>query len=158
LYREAYFFDRIREGLAVPIPAGEQEVQFIYIGDLVESFVSGATSTEALGKAYNLTNDRPIIWKKLPATAMEVVDKEVELIEVDKATRKKFNLVPKDFFPFRNITFLLSINRLEEDNLSIPETDLKEELTRAYQWYLKENNSDFNHSIDKVGFILSKLK
>ena len=158
LYREAYFFDRIRDGLAIPIPAGEQEVQFVYIGDLVKSFISGAISEDALGKAYNLTNNRAITWKKLLTTAMEVVGKEVELVEVDRGTRREFNLVSKNFFPFRNITFLLSITRLKEDNLHIPETTLKQGLSRAYQWYLKDNNNDFNHSMDKIDFILSKHK
>ncbi|WP_018248534.1 NAD-dependent epimerase/dehydratase family protein [Orenia marismortui] len=158
LYREVYFFDRVLKGQPIPIPDIKKKVQFIYIWDLVKSFEKGALSKASLGKAYNLTHPEKITWEGLINKIMEVTRKDVNLIKVDKEFRKQFNLVSKDFFPFRNINFILSTERLKEDEIYLPATSLEEGLRRSYLWYLKEDPNQFVHSMTKIDFILDKLE
>ncbi|OCL26610.1 epimerase [Orenia metallireducens] len=152
LYRETYLFDRISEESILPIPAGNSKNQFVYIKDLVKTFESAMYSEKAIGNAYNLTHPEKVSWECLVETAMEVVGKEIGIKKVDY---DDLGVNVRRFFPFRDVTYLLSIEKLEEDDLYIPKINLREGLRKAYNWYCEEKPEVEDPKISKIKFVLN---
>ncbi|WP_027339238.1 NAD-dependent epimerase/dehydratase family protein [Halonatronum saccharophilum] len=151
LYREGYFFDRIEEGLSIPIPARDTINHFIHIEDLVKLFESALYSSEAVGRGYSLSYPQKVTWEYLVESAIEAVGKEVEVKRIDY---DKLGLHPREFFPFRDITHLLSVESLGEDGLYTPQINLQEGLERAYRWYSDKRPKLDDPRMDKVEYVL----
>lgn len=135
LYREAYFFDRISNGEAIPMPFGKNiRTQFIHIEDLVRVFESAMNSTN-VSKIYNVTNPEIVSWEELIEKCGEVVGKSPVIRKIDVSQIK---MEPREYFPFRDVTYILDIKKLVEDGLYVPTISLEEGLSRAYEWYLNK--------------------
>lgn len=154
LYREAYLYDRIMSGQAIPIPMGDNLNQFIHIEDLLKTFESVIGNSRVIGNAYNLTHTDCVTWKELVKTAQQVLDKETDIIEIDY---NALGLEVRSFFPFRNVTYILSIEKLKQDGLHIPEIDLKLGLERSFQWYRENKPSISDEKMNKVDLVIRKI-
>ncbi len=140
LYREVYFFDRILNSMAIPLPVGKNTItQFIHIEDLIRVFES-AMFIEATSKVYNVTNPEAITWADLISCCGEVVGKKPIFKQIDI---NKVKLEPREYFPFRDVTYILDISKLIEDGLHTPTITLKNGLQRTYKWY-KDNSPNVN--------------
>ncbi|WBW96727.1 NAD-dependent epimerase/dehydratase family protein [Oceanirhabdus sp. W0125-5] len=155
LYREAYLFERITKGLDIPIPDGNTTTQFIHIDDLVRTFESALHCDTAIGQAYNITHPQIISWYDLVEAAIETVDKKIEIVKVSKTFMDKLNIkISRQFFPFRDVTYMLDIERLKEDGLYSPAITLKDGLKRAFKWYNDKNPDIKDLRMDKMELIL----
>lgn len=140
LYREAYFFDRIKDNKVIPMPYGNNtKTQFIHIDDLVRVFES-AMHNEENCKSYNVTNPDTVSWKELITACSDVLGVAPIIKKIDA----KQNLESRTYFPFRDVTYMLDIEELVKDNLYVPTISLKEGLKKTYEWYIckKPNLSD----------------
>lgn len=151
LYREAYLFDRINDGLALPIPKSDCKTQFIYIEDLVKVFESAMYSDKAIGNAYNVTHHEMVSWESLCETAMEAVGRE---IEIKKINCEDIGVNTRSFFPFRDVTYLLSIEKLKKDGLYAPKINLREGLEKAYNWYSTEKPNIKDPRMNNIELVL----
>jgi nucleoside-diphosphate-sugar epimerase len=151
LYREIYLFDRLTRGLDVPIPDGNEKTQFIYIDDLVKVFESAVHTGKAVGQAYNVTHSEIVTWQDLVETAMKVVDRKVNVRKVDS---EKAKINTREYFPFRNVTYLLDTKKAEKDGLYMPQLDLLQGLQLAYKWYCNANPEVKDAKMNKVDFAL----
>jgi nucleoside-diphosphate-sugar epimerase len=134
LYREAFFFDRIRENKVIPVPYGEGTVtQFIHIDDLVKIFESAALSNNKC-KIYNVTDPEVISWEEFIITCGEVIGIKPK---IKKIYKEKVSLETRSYFPFRDVTYLLSIESLINDKIYNPSISLREGLKKTYKWYIK---------------------
>ncbi|WP_416826466.1 NAD-dependent epimerase/dehydratase family protein [Ectobacillus polymachus] len=136
LNREAYFFNRIEQELPIPYPSGNSHVQFIHIRDAVRVLESVMSNKESNGQAYNLSYPDPITWETLISTAERVVKKRAYTSKIDESLISDMNLVTRNYFPFRNITYLLDCQKLQKDGLYTPTIDLFSGLCFAYQYYI----------------------
>ncbi|MDQ2944468.1 MAG: SDR family oxidoreductase [Acidobacteriota bacterium] len=67
-YREAFFWDRLRDNRPIILPGdGRRLMQFTYVDDLVRCCMNALTTPDAVGHACNVANPRPL-------TQLEVVD------------------------------------------------------------------------------------
>lgn len=147
LYREAYFFDRIKENKIIPIPYGNNtKTQFIHIDDLVRVFESAMQNSNSC-KIYNLTNPEIISWEDYIRACGVVMEKEPAIKRIDKNIIKH---EVRSYFPFRDVTYMLDIKRLINDGLYKPDISLKEGLTLSYKWYLDVNPNICDFKMDKV--------
>ncbi|WP_408955688.1 SDR family oxidoreductase [Natroniella sp. ANB-PHB2] len=153
IYREAYFFDRIKNNLAIPIPIGNSKNQFIHIKDLVKVFASVIHSDKTIGNAYNLANSQKVSWNYLLETCMKVVGKNIEIKKIDY---RNLSVAVRSFFPFNDIEYLLSMEKLERDGLYIPKIKLTEGLEKAYKWYSAEEVNLEDIKMNKIGFVLNR--
>lgn len=153
LYREAFFFDRVLKGLDIPVPIGNARTQFVYIGDLVKTFEDCVHKEKTNGQAYNMTHPEIVNWEQLCNTVMDIIGGRVKVIEVDA---KGQNLHERQFFPFRNVTYLLNMDKSKEDGLYLPEKDLKEGLKLALAWYISKKPHIVDKRMDKVDYVLEK--
>jgi nucleoside-diphosphate-sugar epimerase len=151
LYRETYFFDRITKGLDIPIPKGNKETQFVYISDLVKVFESAIHAEKTVGQAYNVTHSHIVTWQQLVETTMKVVNRKVNIKKVDS---EKVNISTREYFPFRNVTYLLDTKKAEEDGLYMPQIDLFEGLELAYKWYCNDKPEIKDTKMNKVDLVL----
>jgi len=153
LYRETYFFDRISEGLDIPIPSGDKRTQFIHISDLVQVFESAVKAEKSIGQAYNVTHPEIVTWNYLVKTAMGIVNKKVNTIEVDE---EKENINTREYFPFRNVTYLLDTKKAEEHGLYMPKLTISEGMVLAYNYYSKNKSILKDIRMDKIELVLRK--
>ena len=151
LYRETYLFDMVTNGLDVPIPDGDEETQFVYISDLVKVFESAIHTDKTVGQAYNVTNSETVTWQQLVETTMKVVNRNVNIKKVDS---EKVNISIRDYFPFRNVTYLLDTKKAEEDGLYMPQIDLFEGLELAYKWYCNAKPEVKDEKMNKIDLVL----
>lgn len=131
LYREIYLFDRLKRSLAVPIPDSSSKVQFIYIDDLVRFVESIMFEDRTIGQAYNATNTEIIAWEKWVNTAAEVMGIDARIKKVNIG----LGIKAREYFPFRDCTYLLNTDKSREHQLFIPSINLKEGLKLSYEWY-----------------------
>lgn len=131
LYREAYLFDRLEKGAAIPIPKGEARTQFVHIDDLVR-MLEGLLRLDWLGaEAFNYTHPEPIGWEALVAAAAAAVGVEPR----SKAVDYRGKMDAREFFPFRDCTYLLDTAKAERFGLAMPAIGLCEGLVKTYAWY-----------------------
>lgn len=135
LNREAYFFYRVLNELPIPYPSGNCQVQFIHIRDVVCVMESVIYNKESNGHAYNLTYPDSITWNKLILTIEKIVNRKANTIEIDESLLCDLNIVTRNYFPFRNVTYLLDYQKLLHDRLYVPKVNLYTGLNWAYQYY-----------------------
>lgn len=131
LYREAYLFDRLERGEVVPVPQGGTTTQFVHIDDLVNLLID--ISQRALDgeiEAFNCAHPEPVGWPALVEAAAEAMDVEPRFKGVDY----RGVMDPREFFPFRDCTYLLDVGRAARFGL-VPAIDLREGLAETYAWY-----------------------
>lgn len=152
LYREVYLFDRIAKGLDIPIPSGNEKTQFIYISDLVKVFESAIYTEQAVGQAYNVTHPQTVTWQQLVETTAKVVNRKANIIKIDSG---KVKMGVREYFPFRNVTYLLDTKKAEKDGLYMPEIDLFKGLELAYKWYCKAKPEIQDAKMNKMDLVLN---
>ena len=153
LYREAFFFDRIKDGKPIPVPKrGSEPVvnQFIYIDDFVKVLYS-LTKNDKVREAYNVSTPQLITWKKLIEACGEIVGKEpiIKYVDLDKIKIKE-----RSYFPFRNINCVLEIDKLIDDGLYIPNILIEKGLKKTYQWYIKNKPKMEDKEMTEVDQVL----
>jgi nucleoside-diphosphate-sugar epimerase len=147
LYREGYFFDRIVSKKPIPLPCGgNARNQFIHIADLVRVFESAMFSDKGHG-IYNVTRPEEIRWEELvlacgKAAGLAPIIKEIDINKITCNTR--------EYFPFRDITYLLNPIHLKEDGLFVPEITLDVGLKRSFEWYQDEKPQLCDPRMSKV--------
>lgn len=152
LYRETYFFDRIREGKAIPVPSDRNEPvlnQFIYIDDFVRVLYS-LTKNDKVREIYNVSTPQNITWKKFIETCGEVMGKEPIIKYVDS---DKIKIKERSYFPFKNTSCVLEIEKLIDHGLYIPNIMLEKGLRKTYEWYIKNKpkmDDKEMHEVDQV--------
>jgi nucleoside-diphosphate-sugar epimerase len=85
LYREAFFWDRLRVGRPIVVPGnGERLMQFVYVDDLVAACVNALTNPLAVGLAFNVANEQPTRQVDLVHALAEASGKKAEIVHVPR--------------------------------------------------------------------------
>ncbi|MCF6409544.1 NAD-dependent epimerase/dehydratase family protein [Pseudalkalibacillus salsuginis] len=154
LYREAFLFERIQCGKPIPYPEDvNTSVQFVYINDLVEVFSSTIETNEAIGQIFNVAYPEKVSWQDYLKVAMSVMDKEVPMVPISVNEMEQMKVSPRDFFPFRNDTFLMSTEKIENSGLHTPSINLSSGILRSYQWYKRQKNLPLYLKLTKVDYV-----
>ncbi|WP_397538509.1 NAD-dependent epimerase/dehydratase family protein [Rummeliibacillus pycnus] len=154
LYRESYFFQRLIDQLPIPYPDTNMgKSQYIHIDDLVNISIEAVKDEETNGEVFNITNPEIFTWKQLIQTFKEVTNKEGEVISISQSDMERLDVTSKEFFPFRDVTYLLNIQKLQKFGLPTPTISLREGLERSFKWFTGQNIPRQYHlfnSLDKV--------
>jgi nucleoside-diphosphate-sugar epimerase len=106
------WIDRIRKGKPILVCGdGNALHQHLHVADAALAFVGVLGNQRALGQTYNLVNRGYITWANYHRTAMEVLDREVDLVGV----------------PFDDLK-----------ELDVPEFDICEEIFAHHVYYSAE--------------------
>ncbi|UZW14836.1 NAD-dependent epimerase/dehydratase family protein [Clostridium pasteurianum] len=150
LYRESYIFDRLKYNKDIPIPNSTSKVQFIHINDLVKIFENAMYNKNVIGQAYNITYPDTIKWDELMSTAMKITNRYVNIKKIDSL----LNIKSRQYFPFRDCTYLLDINKSICHRLYKPKISLIEGLTRSYKWYCEIQPKLKDDKMNKIEEVL----
>ncbi len=146
-YREAFFWDRIRDNRAIVLPGdGRRLMQFVYVKDLIAAALKAAEDTHAIGHAFNVANLKPITQFDLVNILGDVAGKTPHIVRIPRPKILQMgghpmgpNLYFGMYFDMPAITQV--INKAQRV-LKFQPTDFKEGLKETYKWYMRHHQKD----------------
>lgn len=131
LYRESYFFDRLKNNQPIKYPEGPFEIQFLHIHDFCMILSSIMASKKSIGEIYNVTHEEILTYGRMLDAFETVTGLTTERVPVPQEPSP----AARRYFPFRAVTYKLSISKLKEHGLHVPKFDIHKGLKQTYEWY-----------------------
>ncbi len=141
-YREAFFWDRMRESRSVVLPGdGRRLMQFVYIKDLVTACLRAMDEPNALGHAFNVANSRAITQAEAVQAFADAAGKKATVVRVPREriyTMGGHPMGPNLYFGFYfDVPPITQIVTKAQRVLSFKATDLLTGLKETYRWYVR---------------------
>ena len=146
LYRESYVFERLSNDKIIPIPDSQHKIQHIFIDDLITIFNALMYTTQTQVEIYNATNSEEITWEYYVQCAAQAVGKEAKI----KKVKYQGVLKDREFFPFRDYTYLLDGASLVLAKLPVPKINLEFGMKLSYEWYLRQEYIKRDQKMAKI--------
>jgi 2'-hydroxyisoflavone reductase len=142
MYREAYFWDRLRAGRRLIVPGdGRRLMQFVYVKDLVRAAIRAMEVPTAVGHAFNIANARPVSQAELVEALAQSSKKPLDYVRIPREylTRRGGNpMGPKLYFGFYlDMPPITQVTAKAQRILKFKPTDFVTGLKETYQWYLR---------------------
>lgn len=130
--REGYIFDCILKEKPLYVPKVEDvKMTMIYIGDLVEIFISAMTSSNKSG-CYNGNNEELLTIEELIEYIERAIGKKaiVKYYDIDKDK-------PEREFPYAPESLIIKNSNLRKDGMYVPRISYEDGISKTYKWYTK---------------------
>lgn len=153
LYRESYFFDMLSNARPIPLPNSLNKTQFLHIHDLVLFVQSMLENDICIGQTYNVTHDHIYDFNQL-IDVFEAVTKMGHhriLVDISVYTTSR------KYFPYRDVTYTLSTEKLKAHGLHVPQFDLYKGLEQTYKWYQNSQPKLSDPAMTQVEEIIHKF-
>jgi nucleoside-diphosphate-sugar epimerase len=142
LYREAYFWDRLRAGRAIILPGdGRRLMQFVFVKDLVRGSLTAMNEPGAVGHAFNIANARPVSQTELVEALAKICRKPVKLVRIPREYLTRAGghpMGPKLYFGvYLDVPPITQITAKAQRMLKFKPTDFEAGLKETYQWYVR---------------------
>ncbi len=146
-YREAFFWDRLRDGRQVVLPGdGRRLMQFVHVKDLIGACMAALVEPHVSGHAFNVANARPITQFDLVNLLAEVAGKQADFVRIPRQRILQMgghpmgpNLYFGVYFDMPPITQI--INKAQRV-LKLHPIDFAEGLRETYKWYLRHHQKN----------------
>jgi nucleoside-diphosphate-sugar epimerase len=143
-YREAFFWDRLREGRSIILPGdGRRLMQFVHINDLVEACVKVIGSPDTAGHAFNVANPRPVTQLEALEALAQSCNKELKIVRIprDRILRAGGHpMGPKLYFGmYYDVPAITIVVNKAQRVLKFKPVDFMLGLKETYRWYLRNN-------------------
>ena len=143
-YREAFFWDRMRDGRPVILPGdGRRLMQFIYIKDLVAACMGVMEEPNAVGHAFNIANPRALTQAEFIELLAAAAGKETKLVRIPRERILRAGGHPMGphlyfgvYFDLAPITML--VNKAQR-MLAFKPCPMSEGLKETYRWYQRHH-------------------
>ncbi|MEQ1947861.1 MAG: NAD-dependent epimerase/dehydratase family protein [Bryobacteraceae bacterium] len=144
LYREAFFWDRLRSGRSIIVPGdGRRLMQFIYVKDLVRAALKAMVEPTAIGHAFNIANPRPVSQAELVDAMAKTCKKPAKVTRImrDYITRAGGHpMGPKMYFGiYLDVPPITQVTAKAQRMLKFKPISFEEGLKETYKWYLKHS-------------------
>lgn len=134
---ESYFFHQIEKSNPIKIPQNISiRTQFIYIDDFVRVLYSIMRSSH-VRKTYNVTNPQVITFEDYINTLGDVMGIAPNIKYVDNIS--KIDLDLKEHFDLNIENNYLSIDKVIQDGIYIPNILLNKGIVYTYEWYKRKS-------------------
>jgi nucleoside-diphosphate-sugar epimerase len=142
MYREAFFWDRLRLGRVVIIPGdGRRLMQFIYVRDLVLAGIKAMEEPNAVGHAFNIANARPLAQSEVVEAFAKAAKKPAKLVRIPREYILRAGghpMGPKLYFGFYyDMPPITQVTAKAQRVLKFKPTDFDTGLKETYKWYLR---------------------
>jgi 2'-hydroxyisoflavone reductase len=139
-YREAFFWDRLRDGRPVIIPGdGRRLMQFVLVKDLVQACLAALHEPHAVGHAFNVANLKPITQVELVELFAEASGKKAEMVRIPRPYIQQHGghpMGPKLYFGvYLDMPPITEIVTKAQRVLHFTPTDFLTGLKETYRWY-----------------------
>lgn len=133
--RESFIFEHILQNRPVIVPATNKKLQFIYVKDLAAIVRKMLEKKSSSSNIYNVGNSQYVTAKEWVQLCAQAMGKSVEIVNFDY---KKQGRNVREFFPFHDYNNVLNVNKIQQTDINIEETDMLKGLQNAFQWFLEE--------------------
>jgi nucleoside-diphosphate-sugar epimerase len=145
-YREAFFWDRLREGRPIILPGdGRRLMQFINIKDLVSACIKAIDVDDVEGHAFNIANPRPLTQVEAVEAFARASSKEPSFVRWPRERILRAGghpMGPKLYFGFYfDMPAITVVVNKAQRVLKFKPVDFAAGLKETYRWYLR--NSPF---------------
>lgn len=143
-YREAFFWDRMREDRPIIIPGdGNRLMQFVYVKDLVEACYRAMEKHTAPGRAFNVADDKPLTQVEVVNEFAKIAGKQPVMVRVPREliTRHGGNAFedPLYFGQYYDMPPITQTIGRVRRVLNLTPTPFSEGLKETHKWYLKHH-------------------
>jgi nucleoside-diphosphate-sugar epimerase len=144
-YREAFFWDRMREGRPIIVPGdGRRLMQFVYIKDLVQACLGVVEEPAAVGHAFNIAIPRPITQTEMVQFLADAAGKRTATTRVSRErivrsggqAMNGSRLYFGQYFDLPPITMVVT---KAQRVLHFQATEFSAGLKETYRWYLRHH-------------------
>ena len=152
---ERWFFDRIVNNKAIPIPGeGNIVTQLGHVSDLADAMVLSLGSLKAKDKIYNCSGKKGVTFKGLISMAAIACGRDPLDVRLAPFDLSKVDPKGRKAFPLRLEHFYTDISNLQNDLNWEPKFDLQKGLEDSFiNDYLVDPtlNPDFSSDLDLIG-------
>ncbi len=151
---EKWFFDRITNGRAIPVPLDGQVItQLGHVSDLAEAITISLQTDKAINQIYNCSGSQSVTFKGLIETAILATGNKVSDYNFRSFDPSKLDPKARKFFPLRLTNFFTDISKIKKDLTWEPKFDLLNGLIDSYKNdYLLVNHESIDFSSDEFLF------
>jgi 2'-hydroxyisoflavone reductase len=144
-YREAYFWDRLRAGRSIILPGdGRRLMQFVYVKDLVKSYLKSIEEPNAVGHAFNIANPRPLSQMEAVEAFAKAAHKPVKFVRIPREyilRQGGHPGGPKTYFGvYFDMPPVTQVTAKAQRVLKFKPTDFGTGLKETYRWYMRHTN------------------
>lgn len=146
LYREAFFWDRLREARPIILPGdGRRLMQFVYIKDLVSACLKVMDAPDVEGHAFNISNPRPLTQVEAVEAFAKAAGKEATFVRWPRERILRAGgspMGPKLYFGlYFDLPAITVVVNKAQRVLKFKPVDFGVGLKETYRWYLR--NGEF---------------
>lgn len=146
-YREAFFWDRLRDGRPVVIPGdGRRLMQFVYVKDLVWALLKVAEEPAAVGHAFNIANQRPVTQAEAVMAFAEAAGRRANLVRVPRERIIHMGghpMGPQLYFGvYFDLAPITQVITKAQRVLGFRPTPFMDGLRETYRWYLRHHHKN----------------
>jgi nucleoside-diphosphate-sugar epimerase len=146
-YREAFFWDRIRDNRPVILPGdGRRLMQFAYVRDLVQCALQAMEERGAVGHAFNIGNPKPISQAELVDLLGDVAGRRPAVVRIPRERILRAGghpMGPKLYFGvYYDLPAITMMVTRAQRVLHLQPADFAEGLRESYRWYLRHHEKD----------------
>jgi nucleoside-diphosphate-sugar epimerase len=143
-YREAFFWDRLREGRPIILPGdGRRLMQFVAIKDLVGACLKVMEVADLDGHAFNIANPRPLTQVEAVEAFAMAAGKEPTFVRWPRERILRAGghpMGPKLYFGFYfDMPAITVVVNKAQRVLKFKPVDFGAGLKESYRWYLRHN-------------------
>jgi nucleoside-diphosphate-sugar epimerase len=141
-YREAFFWDRLRENRPVILPGdGHRLMQFVYIKDLVRACLRAMEEPDAAGEAFNVANEKPMTQAEFLQAVAAVSGKKANIVRVPRERIAEAGGDPMGqpayFGVYLDVPPITEVVVKAKRILGFQPTPFETGLKETYRWYLR---------------------
>jgi nucleoside-diphosphate-sugar epimerase len=146
MYREAYFWDRLRANRSIILPGdGRRLMQFIYVKDLVHAALTAMDEPNAIGHAFNIANARPLSQTEAVEAFAKCCRKPLKFVRIPREFILRAGghpMGPKLYFGYYfDMPPITQVTAKAQRVLKFKPADFSTGLKETYRWYLRHNHA-----------------
>jgi len=139
-YREAFFWDRIRNDRPIIVPGdGKRLMQFVYVDDLVTACCNALENPAAAGRAFNVACEKPVTQTELVTELATAAGKQARIMYVPREIieRNGGNVFsePLYFGEYYDVHSITGVVDRVQHLLEVELTPFASGLGETYRWY-----------------------
>jgi nucleoside-diphosphate-sugar epimerase len=140
LYREQFFWDRLRDGRPIVLPeGGDAPMQWAYVSDVADACVRAIDVPEAPGEAFNMAHVESLTQRTFVEALARIAGVEPTLVSVPRAAIRAAGgqLIgsPLYFGEFLDLPSHTEIVEKAPRLLGVTPTPLETALRAGFAWY-----------------------
>ncbi|MBI3210130.1 MAG: NAD-dependent epimerase/dehydratase family protein [Candidatus Solibacter usitatus] len=139
-YREAFFWDRMRDGRPLIIPGdGRRLMQFAFVKDVVWACMKALDEPAAVGHAFNIANSRPLTQVEVVQALAQAAGRKPPLVRIPRERILQAGGHPLNsplyFGVYFDMPAITQVVSKAQRVLRFRATTFDEGLKETYRWY-----------------------